>query len=436
MLTVNGTLQRCLKDLRERFAKCGITASEAIVPFRETAVKSAEMNPTKSPEGIRGKFVATSVASFVSVTIQSALLPESVIEFLQHSANTIQVLQDQDRPTQGEETSDDVTTDRTAQIMKPGDFWNKLSALLDAAGPEWKGTADQIWAFGAKRIGPNLLLDKTGASSRSLRAKSQLIADAQEQGKSAAEVAELVSRMNDARLDDDTAATQTDDKAAQRLLSVFDNNIETGFQTATYQGPLCAEPVTGMAYFVESIDISSGEDEDESCELSSLALIFVSTLIAFFCFPVKGRMPQVTGSLITAVRDACRHGLLDWSPRIMLAMYSCDIQASSEYLMGSIFAAFDAHHSDALASADVLGKVYAVVARRRGRIVSEEMKEGTSFFTVRALLPVVESFGFADGQLPLPRMSTDLWLTLNIHIFAEIRKRTSGAASPLLIFNG
>lgn len=50
-------------------------------------------------------------------------------------------------------------------------------------------------------------------------------------------------------------------------------------------------------------------------------------------------------------------------------------------------------------SADVLGKVYGVVAKRRGSIVAEEMKEGTSFFTVRALLPVVESFGFADGKL-------------------------------------
>lgn len=48
----------------------------------------------------------------------------------------------------------------------------------------------------------------------------------------------------------------------------------------------------------------------------------------------------------------------------------------------------------------MLGKVYAVVARRRGRIVSEEMKEGSIFFTVQALLPVVESFGFADGMLP------------------------------------
>ncbi|TFY78113.1 hypothetical protein EWM64_g5898 [Hericium alpestre] len=66
------------------------------------------------------------------------------------------------------------------------------------------------------------------------------------------------------------------------------------------------------------------------------------------------------------------------------------------------------------APGDVLGKVYGVVAKRRGRIVAEELKEGTALFTVRALLPVVESFGFAD----------------------DIRKRTSGAASPQLIFSG
>lgn len=54
--------------------------------------------------------------------------------------------------------------------------------------------------------------------------------------------------------------------------------------------------------------------------------------------------------------------------------------------------------TDDCATADVLGKVYGVVAKRRGRIVAEEMKEGTEFFTVRAKLPVVESFGFADGE--------------------------------------
>jgi ribosome assembly protein 1 len=63
---------------------------------------------------------------------------------------------------------------------------------------------------------------------------------------------------------------------------------------------------------------------------------------------------------------------------------------------------------------DVLGKVYAVVTKRRGRITAEEMREGSPFFTISATLPVIESFGFAE----------------------EIRKRTSGAASPQLIFAG
>lgn len=101
----------------------------------------------------------------------------------------------------------------------------------------------------------------------------------------------------------------------------------------------------------------------------------------------------MTGSVISAVKDACRNGLLDWSPRLMLAMYSCDIQASSLYYL--LLSDYPILTSDF--PADVLGKVYGVVAKRRGRIVAEEMKEGTSFFTVQAMLPVVESFGFADG---------------------------------------
>lgn len=107
----------------------------------------------------------------------------------------------------------------------------------------------------------------------------------------------------------------------------------------------------------------------------------------------RNRMVQIAGSFISAVRDACRNGLLDWSPRLMLAMYECDIQASSESHVPCHILGY--HNSFA---AEVLGKVYGVVARRRGKIVAEEMKEGTTFFTIRSLLPVVESFGFPDGK--------------------------------------
>lgn len=65
-------------------------------------------------------------------------------------------------------------------------------------------------------------------------------------------------------------------------------------------------------------------------------------------------------------------------------------------------------------AADVLGKVYAVIAKRKGRILSEEMRDGTSFFYIKSLIPVIESFGFSE----------DLW------------KKTSGLATPQLVFHG
>ncbi|PNF41096.1 hypothetical protein B7P43_G06236 [Cryptotermes secundus] len=59
------------------------------------------------------------------------------------------------------------------------------------------------------------------------------------------------------------------------------------------------------------------------------------------------------------------------------------------------------------------GKMYAVLGRRHGRILHGDIQEGTSTFTVTAVLPVVESFEFAP----------------------EIRKQTSGLASPQLVFS-
>ena len=47
--------QRCLRDLRERFAKIEIQASKPIVPFRETAVKGIGELASISSRSIRDK---------------------------------------------------------------------------------------------------------------------------------------------------------------------------------------------------------------------------------------------------------------------------------------------------------------------------------------------------------------------------------------------
>ncbi|KAF4525810.1 hypothetical protein B566_EDAN009918 [Ephemera danica] len=59
------------------------------------------------------------------------------------------------------------------------------------------------------------------------------------------------------------------------------------------------------------------------------------------------------------------------------------------------------------------GKMYAVLGRRHGRVLHGDQQEGSATFSITAVLPVVESFAFA----------------------AEIRKQTSGLASPQLVFS-
>ncbi|KAG8979878.1 Cytoplasmic GTPase/eEF2-like protein (ribosomal biogenesis), partial [Tulasnella sp. 427] len=372
-------LERCLKDLRERFAKVEIQASQPIVPYREMAVKAPDMAPPKTPNAKRGTIQGSTAQNLVTFTVRAVPLPQAITDFLLANMSILKRLYREGQQKKGGENTprlsegsqhdsaadDAEITDEISRqaTVKPEDFWKSLDALCKKAGGEWVDVADKIWAFGPHRIGPNILVDKmTGAAS--LRKKSQKL---------------NLLRVEQAALSSSTpeVGTPTASIAGEvRYLRDFDDCFETAFQIATNQGPLCAEPMQGMAFFVESVQLGGeGSAADAEADVK-----------------VQSKTATVRGALITAVKEAYRSGLLDWSPRLMLAMYSCDIQAAT----------------------DVLGKVYAVVARRKGRIVSEEMKEGTSFFTIRAMLPVVESFGFAD----------------------DIRKRTSGAASPQLIFSG
>ncbi|EJT99875.1 eukaryotic translation elongation factor 2 [Dacryopinax primogenitus] len=60
-----------------------------------------------------------------------------------------------------------------------------------------------------------------------------------------------------------------------------------------------------------------------------------------------------------------------------------------------------------------IGGIYSVLNRRRGQVFSEEQRPGTPMFTVKAYLPVMESFGFN----------------------ADLRQATSGQAFPQSVFD-
>ncbi|KAK5797271.1 hypothetical protein F5H01DRAFT_385221 [Linnemannia elongata] len=360
-------LQRCMADLRERFARIEISMSEPIVPFRETAVDAPAQIVTssamavneaqgrdqgekliaKSETGARGTIVATTPNRHVRFVVRTVPIPEVLKKYLLDHAEQIQsYVEDNGGSSNTKNNSGaavlmgEVETGEKAKAQKK--LLDELTPLFAQAGEDWKGREKDILAFGPRRVGPNLLINQLGFDFSRNRGNNSNTADA-------------------------------DESSSNGGITVQDmaESIQTGFQIATNGGPLCSEPMLGMAFFLQEIEIleSSQEVGGEG----------------------RSKMAVSSGQVITSMRDACRLGFLEWSPRLMLAMYSCDIQTTAE----------------------VLGKVYAVIARRKGKILHEEMKEGTPFFSIQALLPVVESFGFSD----------------------DIRKRTSGAASPQLIFS-
>ena len=336
-------LERCLTDLKERFARCDIQAGAPIVPYRETIVRAEEMRPPVNKELGRGVVVGITSSKQVTIKLRVRPLPGNVTDFLvKHSDAVARIYSDRRAKEDGIGVDDDdidlgVDVAMT-KCLSPDDFYQQLQVALEKGkGREvWKGATANIAAFGPRRTGPNLLIDAT--------------------------MGKFLPRLfiKGSEAPPETTSSTFDP-------SDFRDNIVYAFQLATAQGPLCHEPMQGVAVLVEDITVTLSEDETPN-------------------------LHRLTGEVIKAVQASIRAGFTDWSPRLLLAMYSVEIQAST----------------------DVLGRVYDVLTRRRGRIISESMQEGTPFFTISSILPVAESFGFAD----------------------EMRKRTSGAAQPQLIFTG
>lgn len=68
---------------------------------------------------------------------------------------------------------------------------------------------------------------------------------------------------------------------------------------------------------------------------------------------------------------------------------------------------------------NAIGGIYSVLNKRRGQVFSEEQRPGTPMFTVKAYLPVMESFGFngdlraATSGQAFPQSVMDHWELMN-----------------------
>lgn len=170
-------LERCLKDLRERFAKCEIQAGKPIVPYRESIVSAAEMAAPKDKDLPRGTVISVTTSKQITVRLRVRPLPTSVVEFLGKHVELLRRLYSKQKAEAegrleqvdadiGEDDREDagVPMGSRGDLLSMVDFKNDLSTLLaEEKGQSniWAGVADRVAAFGPRRVGPNILIDNT-----------------------------------------------------------------------------------------------------------------------------------------------------------------------------------------------------------------------------------------------------------------------------------
>jgi ribosome assembly protein 1 len=250
-------LERCLRDLKERFAKIEIHASEPIVPFRESIVR-ADLSSNKEKDGVitpRGQCEIKINSKFLTLKVQTVPLPVNVTEFLTKHANSIKAIVEEKLAKKSHITEEEQETGNTADGPVVGtallsakeletalkEEFSKAKKTSGASSHLWDDVVDQIWAFGPRRIGSNLLINRIPGYVR----KPFFTLD---------------SKKN-TEVTDDHADEVIKVEEYESSLSIldFDFHIHTGFQLSTLTGPLCAEPLTGVCYIVQGVEFHPEE---------------------------------------------------------------------------------------------------------------------------------------------------------------------------------
>ncbi|OLP84628.1 Ribosome assembly protein 1 [Symbiodinium microadriaticum] len=134
-------------------------------------------------------------------------------------------------------------------------------------------------------------------------------------------------------------------------------NILSGFQLASSAGPLCEEPLRGVAFIIHAAQ-GAAQTHDEELQIGA----------------THGWHSLIRTWVMVATKEACRYCLLRKGfSRISEAMLTLDVHCEQE----------------------MLGKVYAVLGKRRAKVQEEGLREGTSLFYIHAYIPLANSFDLA-----------------------------------------
>ncbi|GAB4824579.1 hypothetical protein Ancab_007452 [Ancistrocladus abbreviatus] len=376
-------LERCIKDLKERFARVSLEVSPPLVSYKET-IEGEGSNPPDNLKLLLGssEFVQkTTPNGRCTVRVRVMKLPTSLTELLDESSDTLGEIIDgklgqtyKKLESQiGSVTEDEEPIQALRKRMMDAVENEAVSAYgendkdrIERSKTSWQRLLERIWALGPGHVGPNILL--TPDCKGSITNTSVLV-------RGSSHVSAKLGFFDISRSSDTVDGVSLGAQALYAEAESIESSIVSGFQIATSAGPLCDEPMWGLAFVVEAF-ISPAATQLSDSETPQ---------------PQPEQFGIFSGQVMTTVKDACRAAVLQRKPRLVEAMYFCELNTPTEYL----------------------GPMYAVLSRRRARVVKEEMQEGSPLFTVHAYVPVAESFGFSD----------------------ELRRWTSGASSALLILS-
>ncbi|SOV03916.1 probable ribosomal elongation factor EF-2 [Ustilago sp. UG-2017a] len=156
---------------------------------------------------------------------------------------------------------------------------------------------------------------------------------------------------------DDTLPSEVDKK----LLYMVKESIIQGFQWATREGPLCDEPIRNVKFRILDAQLSPD--------------------------PIH----RGGGQMIPTSRRACYSAFLLATPRLMEPIFEVEVETPASHIAA----------------------IYTLLAKRRGHVVKDTPKPGSTLYTVKAFVPVIDANGF----------ETDL------------RIATQGAAFCMMIFS-
>jgi len=161
------------------------------------------------------------------------------------------------------------------------------------------------------------------------------------------------------------------DKAALKVwMSQMHGSTIAGFQLGMRAGPICEEPVHGVLVVLEGAEVALRESD---------------------LTPSK---PTSGGMVVSALNQGIRCALLSRPARLIEGHLKLTLHAS---LNG-------------------LGPLYAVLSKRRGKVLEDSMVDGTDLLLITATLPQAESFGLApelmqktSGEVTVPELTFLKW---------------------------